>query len=77
MNPTIFGVIGPRFLNQVPTLELWVWGFGLLDSRVEISTGFSWDTRTYGLDWWRFLLGKYLAVWYLGSFDFEETFQLP
>ena len=48
MNPTIFGVIGPRFLNQVPTLELWVWGFGLLDSRVEISPGFCWDSRTYG-----------------------------
>ena len=23
MNPTILGVIGPGFLNQVPTLEFW------------------------------------------------------
>ena len=43
MNPTILGVIGPGFLNQVPTLgfrawdsqflgPLWVWPRGFLAS---------------------------------------------
>ena len=27
MNPDILGVIGPRFLNQVPTLGFWGVGF--------------------------------------------------
>ena len=29
MNPTVLGVIGPGFLNQVPTLALRVWGLGV------------------------------------------------
>ena len=33
MNPTISGVIGPAFLNQVPTFGLKVQGLGALGLR--------------------------------------------
>ena len=42
MNPTILGVIGPGFLNQVPTLGFRVEGTSGLEPQAFISLQFRW-----------------------------------